>query len=58
MKDKTKDLACILAVDDDARTLESLRLTLHDAYHFLATASGEQALEILSKKIREVLNGP
>ena len=39
-----------MAVDDDARTLESLRLTLHDAYHFLATASGEQALEILSKK--------
>ena len=50
MPDKTKDPATLLAVDDDARTLDSLNLILKDTYKILTVTSGEEALETLLKK--------
>src|SRR3989338_678978 len=50
MADKAKEPACILAVDDDVRMLDSLRVILPDPYKVLTAASGEEALGILSKR--------
>ncbi len=45
-----KDRTCILAVDDDLRTLDSLKLVLQDAYQVLTALNGEEALNTLLKQ--------
>jgi two-component system response regulator AtoC len=50
MEDKIASPARILAVDDDARTLDSLELILQRAYEVITVTNGEQALDTLLKK--------
>lgn len=40
----------ILAVDDDPRTLESLRIIFENRYEFFTAPGGQEALETLSRK--------
>ena len=50
MKSEANAFPRILAVDDDAKTRESLKLILGDRYEVLTAAGAEEALETVSKK--------
>ena len=47
---RTKKMFDVLAVDDDQKTLDAIRLILADQYHFLTATNSDEALQLIAKK--------